>query len=35
VRGEGKKEEDERQGCKGSLAKKIEMMGRVFRILGI
>jgi hypothetical protein len=33
--GEGEKEEDERQRHKGPLAKKIEMMGRVFRILGI
>jgi hypothetical protein len=35
--GEGEKEEDERQRQrrKGPLAKKIEIMGRVFKILGI
>jgi hypothetical protein len=35
AKGEREKEKDERQWRKGLLAKKIEMMGKVFRISGI
>jgi hypothetical protein len=33
--GEGEKEKEERQRRKGLLAKKIEMMGRIFKISSI